>query len=314
MNATFQIVRALSRFSGGRLGRRVIATLETRMLARMLARTRECGPQGRALGYLFERYEPGRSPGEIYHDVFSAERFDRGYRSQMAQDLFLDRWLFKGRGPGFFVDVGAFDGELGSNTYYFEKRLGWSGVAFEPNPPAFEALKSRRTCRAVQACAYESDGEISFLSISADDRQQRTESRLHSPNLTSLMLDPNHNAVMLSGIKEHMEHPQRVERARQTWNLNQSVIRVPCRRIDSVLHDAGVRLVDYLSVDVEGAELQVLGGLDFDQLKVNVISIESSPAFPAVYKRLTEAGFEYHGLLFFDEIFVHRECRFTWEG
>jgi hypothetical protein len=97
-------------------------------------------------------------------------------------------------------------------------------------------------------------------------------------------------------------------------DLDQALITVACHRIATVLADTGVRTVDYLSIDVEGAELQVLQGIDFAHVRVNVIGVEASPSFPAVYRLLTEAGFEYQGLLFFDEIFVHRERRFTWEA
>ena len=92
MTARSLAVRALSQVSRHGLGRRVVEALETRALASMLARTKTGGPKGRAMGHLFDRYDPSRSAREIYRDVFSPERFERGYRSQVAQDLFLDRY------------------------------------------------------------------------------------------------------------------------------------------------------------------------------------------------------------------------------
>jgi FkbM family methyltransferase len=289
-----------------------VAALETRVLAGMLQRQAPPGPEGRALGSLFARYEPGRAARAIYRDVFSPERFARGYQSQVGQDLFLNRWMFKDGGPGFFVDVGAYDGELGSNTWFLEKRLGWTGVAFEPNPPAFAALVRNRSCQAIPACAYDHDGEVRFLALSEKDHRPPRRLR-RPPNLAALALDPRHGALMLSGIQDHLAGPDRIERVRELQDLDQAVLTVPCRRIDSVLDERGVRTVDYLSVDVEGAERQVLEGLDFARIRVNVVGVESSPSFPDVYRLLTAAGFEYQGLLFFDEIFVHRERRFTWE-
>jgi FkbM family methyltransferase len=295
-------------------GRRIVAAVETKALAAMLKRTSDAGPAGGALGSLFRRYEPGRTPKEIYDDVFSPQRFALGYQSQMGQDLFLNRWLFKNRGPGFFVDVGAFDGELGSNTAFFEKRLGWKGIAFEPNPPAYAALRRTRSCQAIQGCAYNRDGEVKFLALAEKDQRRRTQDILRPPNLSSLALDPHHGAVMLSGIREHIDNMPRVDQASELWNLEQEVVTVPCHRIDRVLEDAGIKTVDYLSVDVEGAELQVLQGVDFSRFRINVIGVERSASFPDVYRLLTDAGFEYHGLLFFDEIFVHPDPRFTWQS
>ncbi len=306
-------LRALSRLALNPFGGRVVARFETLALADMLARTKTPGPAGRALGYLFERYEPGRRAAEIYADVFSPQRFERGYRSQMGQDLFLNRWIFRDGGPGFFVDVGAFDGELGSNTSFFEKRLGWTGVAFEPNPPEFAVLRRTRSCRAIQACAYDRDGELSFLALSERHDRSRAEQLLRPRNLTSLALDPRHGAVMLSGVPEHIRSMERLDRLRQVSAVDEALITVPCRRIDSVLAEMAVRTVDYLSIDVEGAELHVLQGIDFSKVRVNVIGVEASPCFPDVHRLLTGAGFDYQGLLFFDEIFVHRELRFTWE-
>jgi FkbM family methyltransferase len=305
--------KSLTWLAHNAVGRRIVAALEISALARLLKRTTQPGPDGRALGFLFGRYEPGRTPRQIYEDVFSQRRFESGYQSQMGQDLFLNRWLFKNCGPGFFVDVGAFDGQLGSNTFFFEKRLGWSGMAFEPNPPAFEALRRTRSCQAIQGCAYNRDGEVSFLALADNAPSRRTKELLRPANFSSLALDPAHGAVMLSGIHEHIDNMPRVEQVRELWRLNQSVVTVHCHRIDSVLAEHGVSTVDYLSIDVEGAELQVLEGIDFTKIRVNVIGVERSRCFPNVYRLLVDAGFDYHGLLFFDEIFVHRDPRFTWE-
>ena len=55
--------------------------------------------------------------------------------------------LFGGQRNGFFIEAGAFDGEHLSNTLYFEKKLGWTGLLVEPNPDAFEkmSVKKRRS-------------------------------------------------------------------------------------------------------------------------------------------------------------------------
>jgi FkbM family methyltransferase len=235
-----------------------------------------------------------------------------GYQSQMGQDMFLNRWFFQNNGPGFFIDVGAFDGILGSNTSYFEKYLQWTGIAFEPNPSAFEVLRATRSCRLIQGCAYQHDGRVPFLALSEKDQREGTESPPRS--LLSMMLDRSHGGAMLSGIPEHMDQVQRTEWAREAMDLKQTLSTVPCHRIDTVLNDLGVKIVDYLSIDVEGAELEVLRGIDFESVQVNVIGVEHSQRFPEVYDLLTMSGFEYRGLLFFDEIFVHKHPRYSWDG
>ena len=226
--------------------------------------------------------------------------------------MFLNRWFFKNRGPGFFVDVGAFDGTLGSNTSFFEKHLAWTGIAFEPNPSAFEALRATRSCRLVQGCAYRQDGQIPFLALAEKERRAGTGSR-PPRTLLQMMLDSSHGGAMLSGIPEHMGQFDRVDWASKAMKLDQIRATVPCHRIDTVLNDCGVQTVDYLSIDVEGAELEVLRGIDFDRVQVNVISVEHSPRFSDVYDLLTTSGFAYQGLLFFDEIFIHERPRYSWD-
>jgi FkbM family methyltransferase len=294
------------------LGRRIVLLRETSVLRKALALSTTPGPDGRAMGYLFQHQEPGRSAEDIYRDVFSSNRYDAGYQSQMGQDMFLNRWFFHGKGPGFFVDVGAFDGILGSNTSYFEKYLHWTGVAFEPSPSAFEVLREVRSCRSINGCAYSDDGEVSFLALSEKEQQSGTKSPPR--NLLSMMLDPSHGGAMLSGIPEHMDQVQRTEWARDAMDLEQTLSTVRCHRIDTVLGEMGVSIVDYLSIDVEGAEVEVLRGIDFTRVQVNVIGVEHSERFPEVYELLTTSGFEYRGLLFFDEVFVHAHPRYTWDG
>jgi FkbM family methyltransferase len=293
--------------------RRIVSLSETYLLGKVLEQATTPGPTGGAMGYLFRNHDPGLSAKDIYRDVFSSERLRQGYQSQMGQDMFLNRWFFKNRGPGFFIDVGAFDGILGSNTSYFEKHLQWKGIAFEPNPSAFEVLRATRSCRLMQGCAYHQDGQVPFLALS--EREQREGTKLRPPrSLLSMVFDSSHGGAMLSGIPEHMDQLQWVERIRKPMKLNQILATVPCHRIDTVLNDCGVKIVDYLSIDTEGAELEVLRGIDFESVQVNIIGVEHTHTFSEVYDLLTTSGFEYQGLLFFDEIFVHKRPRYSWDG
>jgi FkbM family methyltransferase len=306
---TLRAIVYLTRFP---LIRKIAPLVERYSLGKDLEQTTTPGPTGGAVGYLFRNHDAGLSAKDIYRDIFSAARFRQGYQSQTGQDLFLNRWFFKNRSPGFFIDVGAFDGILGSNTFYFEERLQWRGIAFEPNPSAFDVLRATRSCCLIQGCAYHLDGQIPFLALSEREHREHTESR-PPRSLLQMMLDSSHGGAMLSGIPEHMGQDDRVKWAGRAMKLDQSLATVPCHRIDTVLDDYGVTTVDYLSIDVEGAELEVLRGIDFARVQVNVIGVEHSPRFSEVYDLLTTSGFEYQGLLFFDEIFVHERPRYSWD-
>ncbi len=87
---------------------------------------------------------------------------------------------------------------------------------------------------------------------------------------------------MLSGIPEHIDQLQSVEWMREPMKLNQNLVTVPCHRIDTVLNESGVKIMDYLSIDVEGAELEVLRGIDFERVQVNIIGGEHTHTFSEV--------------------------------
>ena len=52
--------------------------------------------------------------------------------------------LFGRQRKGFFIEAGAYDGEMISNTLYLEKKMGWTGLLVEPNPDAFAELVNKR--------------------------------------------------------------------------------------------------------------------------------------------------------------------------
>ena len=61
--------------------------------------------------------------------------------------------LFKNKKNGFFIEAGAYDGEVYSNTLNFEMSLNWTGLLVEPNPDAFEELLTKnRKSYAIKTC------------------------------------------------------------------------------------------------------------------------------------------------------------------
>lgn len=108
------------------------------------------------------------------------------FYSQFKQDKFLHQKVFNGKREGVFVDIGAHDGVSFSNTYFFEKSLGWKGICVEPIPEVFERLKNNRTAICFQGCICDKYETASFLRVKG-------------------------YAEMLSGILENYD-PKHVER------------------------------------------------------------------------------------------------------
>lgn len=169
--------------------------------------------------------------------------------SQHGEDLVLWRF-FNGRRKGFFVEIGAYDGVTFSNTYLLEA-AGWSGILVEPNPERFDAcVKARPHSRCMQAA------------IVAEPRQRAV--RLTVP-MGEGGLDT------LAFTEASTEHRQRVARATNETRE----IETPALTIDEVL-DGHTGPIDLVSVDVEGAELAALQGMDIRRWAPELFVIEDN--------------------------------------
>lgn len=145
---------------------------------------------------------------------------------------------FKRQDHGTFVDVGANHPTERNQTWFLEGR-GWSGLLIEPHPAMSELLRAhRRRSRTVQAavCGPGEEGEA----------------ELH------LGVDP-----AKSSLRPEWDHALTGER-----------IRVPARTLNSILAEAGLGRIDFLSLDVEGLELEALRGLDLERYQPQLILLE----------------------------------------
>jgi FkbM family methyltransferase len=155
--------------------------------------------------------------------------------------------------PGVFVEAGANDGHLQSNTYYLERFCGWTGVLVEPIPELFEICRRERPNSRAFNCALvapAAEGELipmtygGLMSVVAGAQGSPHEDRAHA------------QAGNMNG-----------------WDVTYDVD-VPGRTLTSVLEEAGVDHVDLLSLDVEGHEADALRGLDLDRFPPRLALIE----------------------------------------
>jgi len=158
-----------------------------------------------------------------------------------------DRWVcevFKYKRAGYFLDFGGFEGLLHDNTFYLEKFLGWRGILVEPNPLPYASACAVRNCITVNAALY-------------------GESR------KSLQFTDSHG---LSSFVEHIDSDSNASMRRE---ISQQIFNVdtinPTELLDRF---KAPEFIEYMSLDVEGAELDVLKAFDFDKYKVALLSIE----------------------------------------
>lgn len=153
-----------------------------------------------------------------------------------------------------FVELGANDGFTQSNTYYFERFRGWRGVLIEPVPELYErAKRRRRRAKVFNAACVPFDYQGSTVHMTYCNLMSVVQGALHS------------SAQEL----EHIRVGSEIQQIR-TYELD-----VPARTLTSILDEALVRQIDLLSLDVEGFELDVLRGLDFDRYAPRFMIIEA---------------------------------------
>jgi len=194
----------------------------------------------------------------------------QGYFSQWGQDKYIVKEIFKDKRDGYFVDTGAFDGVKYSNTYYMEKELGWKAIVVEPVLEAFEKLKQNRQCIKVHGCIANYCGEASFLECKGYTK-------------------------MLSGMvdKYDQKHLDRIDAEIKVHGGSKRVVKVPCLTFEKLLEEHNVGQIDYLNIDTEGSELEILESIDFNNIDIKVITVENNYKSLKFKKLLNRFGFQF---------------------
>lgn len=210
---------------------------------------------------------------------FATGLIDRS-RSQILQDLWV-LWEC-GPEPGTFLDIGAADGEYLSNTWLLEQ-AGWTGALVEPNHRYYPKLARRRAPAYLNA-AWSRSGETVELRSVVDD--------LELSRLTEADPGDSHEAT---GKRDTFETD-----VVETISLHDLVA------------DAGLpATIDYLSIDIEGAELEVLSAVDFKRQRFRCITVEhnETPARERIHELLAANGYhrKWTDLSAWDDWYVHPE-------
>jgi FkbM family methyltransferase len=178
--------------------------------------------------------------------------------SQHGQDTFVFETFFKdGDHKGNFVDIGAYDGVTFSNSLFFERHLGWSGICIEPLPEMFEKLQQSRTAVCLNCAISDADGTGLFV-----DADMANYGKMYSGLRNEF--DPRHVSIL------------------QQCATGAKLITVATRRLPPILDEHGLHQIDYLSIDTEGNELKILKSIDLARYDIRVISVENNYNDPAI--------------------------------
>lgn len=206
------------------------------------------------------------------------------FQSQCGQDRYVYEHFFPLLKEGIFVDIGAHDGVSLSNTYFFEKALGWKGICIEPIPEVFAELKKNRNAACIQGCISTSLGKKEFLRI-----QGKTE--------------------MLSGLIDAYDpkHVERIQREIALEHDSTQTILVDCYLFNDLMQMHGIEKINFLSLDTEGGELEILQSIDFSRFEIDVIAVENNYNDPRFAVFLESRGFQLFTRLEQDMIFLNKK-------
>ena len=207
------------------------------------------------------------------------------FKSQHKQDQFIINY-FKGKKNGVFVDIGAHDGITLSNTWVLEKEFNWTGICVEPMPHQYKALTDCRNCITYNCAIYDTNGIENFT-----------------------MLEYDGYPDMLSGISKDMSivHMGHVISEGSRMGAKQKIIKVQTRILNEILEENNIYEIDFLSVDVEGAELKVLNGINYDKFHVKVIIYENEEGTDFVREFLKAKDFSFYKRLGIDDVFINNK-------
>jgi FkbM family methyltransferase len=186
-----------------------------------------------------------------------------GSKSQLRQYLFvLSSLNFKRN--GYFVEFGAANGIDFSNTYLLETEYGWRGILAEPARCWHSALSANRRVSVETDCVWRATGETLPFREVADAK------------LSTLQ--------QYSSIDFHREERQKI-----------AEYQVPTISLVDLLDKyQAPQVVDYLSIDTEGSEYEILMAFDFDRYRFNVITCEHNftSARERIFDLLVSKGYQ----------------------
>lgn len=163
--------------------------------------------------------------------------------SQNDEELII-RDFFDDRRGGFFLDVGSFHWEDLSTTCFLERYLGWQGIAIDAQAEFAEGYKKYRP-------------KTKFFSYAVTD---------HSGDTLKLYLTGGTSSLNPAWYKYFLKKDQE--------DKPPAAVDVPTITLNDLLEKNGVTKIDFLSMDIEGAEPPALAGFDIDKYKPELVIIE----------------------------------------
>lgn len=206
----------------------------------------------------------------------------RRSNSQILQDIFvLAHFGFKRN--GYFVEFGAANGKDISNTYLMEKEFGWRGIVAEPAVCWHEDLRRNRTCHVETSCVWKDSGST----LSFNETENAELATINTYSNSDLHRDSRSRGRIYDV---------------STISLT-----------DLLIKYQAPTSIDYLSIDTEGSEYEILSNFDFSRFCFEVITCEHNftPMRSNIYSLLTSKGYRrvFEDLSRFDDWYVRERLQ-----
>lgn len=212
--------------------------------------------------------ERGRARGDMLrqaHNIANMLSPSQTFYSQAGQDRTVDR-LLGGKRGGVFVDVGGYDGVTGSNTLFFEMFRGWSGILIEPSPVQLSRAKMVRNCPCHGLGVAGKAGSFDFMEVTAGYTQMSGFLDSYNPDLLAkLRKNPNHSEV---------------------------IHKLQSKKLQTILNQASLKKIDFLSLDVEGGEVEILTNFPFEKFDIEFWSIENNTQSSTIPELMKANGYD----------------------
>ena len=201
-------------------------------------------------------------------------------KSQISQDLFV-LYFTQQKKDGYFIEIGACDGKHLSNTFALEKK-GWTGIICEPSRFWHQKMKNRKSILSKKAVFSESGKKLIFNEVPKNPELSGCNDYLENDNNSKLRKDFTSYEV-------------------ETISLN-----------DLIKKHLDKKQIDYISIDTEGSEFEILKNFDFKKHQVEIFTIEHNfieDKRDKIFKIMTENDYKrvFESLSHWDDWYVKKD-------